>query len=311
MRKTIYFLIGVFTLVVVSCKEQQVVVTNEEPATTKFFNTNNLLNNLEELASDKYEGRKVGSKGAEMARSFIKEAFNKNEVLPFTLGYEQTFKVKVKSDSLLAINILGKIKGTAFLNKYIVISAHYDHVGIKRGQIYNGADDNASGVSALIAFAEYFKKIPPKHSVILAAFDCEEYGLKGSEYFVEHAMKDSLDMVFNINMDMISRSKAKEIYAIGQLTQKELQPLIAGVNLPDGITIPKGHEGNDGKRSWLYASDHAPFLEQNIGALYFGVDNHTDYHKPTDDFERIDKNFYINIVDIIIQAFQAIDQFYK
>lgn len=311
MRKNIHFLICVFTLIIISCKEQQVLVTNEEPANSKFFSANNLLNNLEELASDEYEGRKVGSKGSEMARSFIKEAFNENEVLPFTSGYEQAFKVKVKSDSLLAINILGEIKGTAFPNKYIVISAHYDHVGIKRGQIYNGADDNASGVSALIAFAEYFKKFPPKHSVILAAFDCEEYGLKGSEYFVEKAMKDGLDMVFNVNMDMISRSKTKEIYAIGQLTQKELQPLIAGINLPNGITIPKGHEGNDGKRNWLYASDHAAFLEQNIGALYFGVDDHVDYHEPTDDFERIDKNFYVNVVDAIIQAFQAIDQHYQ
>src|SRR5690606_18370697 len=101
------------------------------------------------------------------------------------------------------LNVLGWIKGTENPDSFIVISAHYDHEGVKKGIIYNGADDNASGVSALFSFAEYFKSNPPKHSVILAAFDAEELGLRGSKYFVENPIVPLEKIRLNINLDMV------------------------------------------------------------------------------------------------------------
>lgn len=297
----------------IACNSSKKPTTSEETVAYEQtrFDQNELLENVEELASDNYNGRAVGTQGSTKARTFIKNAWKEHNVKPFVNDFEQVFETKIKEETLNATNVLGMIEGSEFPEKYIVISAHYDHVGVKDGVVYNGADDNASGVGALIAFAEYFKKNSPKHSVILAAFDNEEYGLQGAKHFVKQAAKDSLNVAFNINMDMISRSKKNEIYAVGQLSQKELQPLIAGLELPEGISIPTGHEGNDGTRNWLYASDHAPFYRAEIPVLYFGVDDHSDYHKPTDDFDKIDKEFYIKVVEVIIKTFNAVDDFYR
>ncbi len=298
--------------VLLACNTSKKSTNSEDKSyNSTLFNQEALLDRVEELSSDQYEGRLVGTDGSKKAQEFIKSEFLKHNVKPFTLDFNQFFKTKTGTDSVLGNNLLGLIEGAQFANKYIVISAHYDHVGVRDSIVYNGADDNASGVSALIALAEYLSKNPPKHSVILAAFDNEEYGLQGAKYFVNKAKEDSLDVVFNINMDMISRSKKNEIYAVGQLSQKELQPLISGLELPADISIPTGHEGNDGTRNWLYASDHAPFYESGIPVLYFGVDDHPDYHQPSDDFENIDKDFYVKAVEVIIKTFNAVDSFYK
>lgn len=99
------------------------------------------------------------------------------KVSPLDKNYGQSFLFSTKVKSYDVENILGFIKGSKFSDEYIVISAHYGHEGIKYGKIYNGADDNASGVGALFSFAEYFKTNPPKHSIILAAFDAEELAI--------------------------------------------------------------------------------------------------------------------------------------
>ena len=165
------------------------------------------------------------------------------------------------------VNVLAEIKGTTTPEKYVVISAHYDHLGIRNNIVYNGADDNASGVSALIAFAEYLSKNPPKHSVIFAAFDAEELGLNGAKHFVSTINKSKV--ILNINMDMISRSKKNELYVSGARYHKPLKNILDSYENPTSTTLIQGHDGTDGKQDWSISSDHGPFHLANIPFFIF------------------------------------------
>ncbi|WP_282041943.1 M28 family peptidase [Winogradskyella flava] len=270
------------------------------------FNEANLLDHVEVLSSDAFEGRETGTSGNEKARAYIVEQFQKLNVKPFTDSYNQTFEYKRGEVVKTGINLVGYIKGTQYPKKYVVISAHHDHLGKKQGKIFNGADDNASGISALFSFAEVLTKNPPKHSVILVAFDAEEYGINGSSYFVE-AMKDK-SIMMNLNMDMISRSSKDELYVVGTRYSEPLTSIIGSFENPTNTKLLEGHDGTDNKDDWTYASDHGPFHKAGIPFLYFGNEDHEAYHKPDDDFETITPKFYVNAVKIIITVFKAIDR---
>lgn len=273
-----------------------------------FFNETELLGHLKILSSDLYEGRRTGTLGAERARKYIINEFHKLGVIRIKETYQQPFTFAYQGKDYAASNIIGLIKGDELPNKYIVISAHYDHEGIKSGKIYNGADDNASGLSALFAFAEYFKKYPPKHSIILAAFDGEELGLQGSEYFVKNPIVNLKNIKLNVNLDMISRSDKNELFVVGTSYNKSLKYIISNMKQSSDLKILMGHDGYDGLENWTYSSDHANFYKKNIPFLYFGVEDHKDYHEPTDDFENIQPKFYVEAVNSIISVFDKIDK---
>ncbi|WP_299884149.1 M20/M25/M40 family metallo-hydrolase [uncultured Lacinutrix sp.] len=299
---------SVFCFAIYSCKTQTTkTVTKVESNTSVYDNysytTDSLLKHIKTLSSDAFEGRRTGTAGALKAKTYIIEALNKLDVGPLGAHYEQHFKF----DKYDAVNVLGLIKGTEKNNKYIVISAHYDHEGVKNGKVYNGADDDASGVSALIAFAEHFKKNPPKHNVILAAFDAEELGLKGAYHFVKDNTIQQRNIVLNLNMDMISRSDKNELFAVGSRYYPKLKPAIDNYKKIGKANLLIGHEGLGDGDNWTYSSDHAAFHKAKIPFIYFGVADHEDYHKPTDDFERIDTVFYQDAVETILQVFKQYD----
>jgi Zn-dependent M28 family amino/carboxypeptidase len=267
-----------------------------------------LLKHLKSLSSDAFEGRRTGSQGALKARKFIINQFHSLGVKPLLNDFNQLFSFFENRKQYQGVNVLGFINGSEFSDKCIVISAHYDHQGIHNGDIFNGADDNASGVSALIAFADYFKNNPPKHSIILAAFDAEELGLQGSNYFLKNSrFFSSKKIVLNVNMDMISRSDEKELFVCGASYTKILKEVVDNFkDLPE-IKLISGHDGYDGLDNWTYSSDHANFYKTGIPFLYFGVENHKDYHEPTDTYENIHPKFYIEAVKTIISVFREID----
>ena len=271
------------------------------------FNRDWLLQHAEILSSDLFEGRRTGTQGAIKAQKYIIEQFQKLEISSLGKKFEQPFNFTNGRKQYNAVNILGLIPGTEKPEKYIVISAHYDHEGIKKGNIYNGADDNASGISALFSFAEYFKNNPPKHSVILAAFDGEELGLQGSKYFVNNSIIPSKEIIFNLNMDMISRSDNNELFAVGTSYNETLKHLIQNFKQTENVKLLTGHDGLDGKEDWTNSSDHASFHKKGIPFLYFGVVDHEDYHKPTDDFENMHPEFFQDAVGVIISVFKKID----
>jgi Zn-dependent M28 family amino/carboxypeptidase len=305
-----YLLLLLLPLLLLNCKGQQPQATqaeknkNSEALTSTYsYSTAALLNNIKTLSSDAFEGRRTGTPGAIKAKDYIIDELIKEGVKPLGENYEQQFTF----NNYNAANVLGIINGTGESNKYIVLSAHYDHEGVKNGKIYNGADDDASGVSAVIAFAEYFKTNPPKHNVILAAFDAEELGLKGAFHFVKDNTIQQRNIVLNLNMDMISRSDKNELFAVGTRYSSHLKPTIDNFETIGNVNLVIGHEGLTKGDDWTSSSDHAAFHKANIPFIYFGVADHIDYHKPTDDFERIHKQFYQDAVETIIQVFAKLD----
>jgi len=273
-----------------------------------FFCEELLLKHIKSLSSDAFEGRRTGSKGAQKTQKYIINQFYSLGVLPLIKEYKQPFGFIDKREYYEGINILGLVKGTEFPKNYIVISAHYDHEGVERGEIFNGADDNASGVSALFSFAEYFINHPPKHSIIFAAFDAEELGLHGSEYFVKSTIMNSKHIVLNLNMDMISRSDKNELFVVGASNNKDLKQILQKNQYSSKIELLMGHDGYDGLDNWIYSSDHANFHKKGIPFLYFGVEDHKDYHEPTDIFENIHPEFYVEAVKTILSVFEKVDR---
>ncbi|NAS31710.1 M20/M25/M40 family metallo-hydrolase [Flavobacteriaceae bacterium R38] len=270
------------------------------------FDEAKLLDRLKTLSSDAFEGRRTGEKGNAMAQEYIIKEFKKLNVDAFGSKYKHAFSFKAGGKEYNGVNVLAQFKGTEYPNKYVVVSAHYDHLGVKDGKVYNGADDDASGIAALFSFAEYLSKNPPKHTVVLAAFDAEELGLQGAKYFVEK-MKNTT-IVTNLNMDMISRSPKNEIYVVGTRYNKNLKAIVEKFKNPTSTKLLVGHDGTDGKQDWTYSSDHGPFHRAKIPFLYFGDEDHPGYHNPTDDFENITPEFYKNSVKIILSLFKEIDK---
>ncbi|WP_299211467.1 M20/M25/M40 family metallo-hydrolase [uncultured Dokdonia sp.] len=270
------------------------------------FDETQLLERLKTLSSDTYEGRRTGEKGNMLARAYIIKTFKELDIAPFGSRYEHPFTFEAREEVFNATNVLAHVKGTVYPNTYIVVSAHYDHLGVKDGVIYNGADDDASGIAALFSFAEYLTKNPPKHTVILAAFDAEELGLQGAHYFVDK-MKDA-NILVNLNMDMISRSVKDELYVVGTPHNKKLKAIIDTFENPTSSKVLIGHDGNDDQQDWTTASDHGAFYKEKIPFLYFGNEDHPGYHDPSDDFDDITPAFYKNAVQIILSVFIQIDQ---
>lgn len=266
-----------------------------------------LLKDVEILSSDAYEGRKTGTKGAEMTRIYIKKRFDSIglQAYPALKGFEQSFSLGKTGSQISGRNMIGYIKGKT--EQAIVISAHYDHIGIINGEIYNGADDNASGVAALLHFAEYYKKHQPNHTLIFAAFDAEEMGLQGAKAFVTNPPVALEKIALNINMDMISHNDKGELYVCGTFKYPQLKTFIT-TSVPD-IKVLRGHDDPKlGKDDWTSQSDHAAFNARNIPFLYFGVEDHKDYHQATDEYKNINKEFFVNATKAILEIINNIDR---
>lgn len=266
-----------------------------------------LLSDVEILSSDSYEGRKTDTRGAEMARAYLNKRFTAIGLPSFSelRGYEQAFSFETDKGIVNGKNMIGYVEGKT--DEVIVISAHYDHIGIINKEVYNGADDNASGVAALLKFAAYFKQNKPQHTLIFAAFDAEEMGLKGSKAFVEKPPVSLEKIKLNINMDMISRSDKDELYACGTFNHPELKKYFITTN--PTIKILFGHDDpKTGHEDWTNQSDHSSFNVKNIPFLYFGVEDHKDYHKASDDYKNINKEFFNNAATGILEIINNIDK---
>lgn len=277
----------------------------------QLFDEKTLLSNLKFLSSDSLEGRRVGSAGIAQARILIKDQFKKLKLEPVDKNYELPFEFEVRSGRQDGVNLAGVIKGSTQSDKYLVISAHYDHEGIKNEKIYNGADDNASGTSALFAIAEFFQKNKPVHNMIFVAFDAEEMGLQGAKAFVKNPPVPLNQILVNINMDMVARADNDELVACGPFFYPHLKPLIERAGSQDKIKLKFGHDDPEnfkGKENWTYSSDHGPFHTAKIPFVYFGVADHADYHQPSDDFEKVDTSTYISCVTLILKAVVEIDK---
>jgi Zn-dependent M28 family amino/carboxypeptidase len=280
---------------------------------TAQINQDSLLAHVRELASDAYEGRNTDTEGNKRAAAYITQRFEAIGLASFNdSSYIHPFQFhsRMMRQAYRANNILAYIPGKKYPAQYIVISAHYDHVGVRKDEIYNGADDNASGVGALIEIARQLQLAPLNHSVIFAAFDAEEIGLRGAQAFVEEPPVAIDSIILNVNMDMISRNAEKEVYICGTSYHPSLQQILIPLVKEDTLKVLFGHDAPKWKgiQDWTYSSDHGKFHKAGIPFLYFGVEDHDDYHRPTDDFDRIMPDFYHEVVSFILKSIKELDK---
>lgn len=119
-----------------------------------------------------------------------------------------------------ATNLVGYLKGSAEPGRFTVLTAHYDHLGVRDGLVYPGADDDASGVAAMLAAADYFARHQPRRSIFFVAFDGEEEGLQGSRYFVAHPPVELSSLALEINLDMVGRGDRNDLVVAARTTRR-------------------------------------------------------------------------------------------
>ncbi|HYE96175.1 MAG TPA: M28 family peptidase [Rubricoccaceae bacterium] len=264
------------------------------------FSAEDLLGPVRILAADSMEGRAAGTPGGARARRYLVEQFAARGLRPFGETFEHPFEG--------GVNVVGWLEGTEHPDRYLVLSAHYDHMGVMYGQIYNGADDNASGVSVLLALADYFREHPPRHSLLFAAFDAEEQVLVGARAFVADPPVPLEAIRLNVNLDMVSRGDGGELWIAGMRHYPALRPILEPAAEAAPVCVRFGHDDPAlGWDDWTASSDHGAFHQAGIPFVYFGVEDHVDYHRPTDDVERIQPAFFVGAAEAILGAVRALD----
>jgi Zn-dependent M28 family amino/carboxypeptidase len=276
-----------------------------------------LLRDLQTLSADDMEGRQIGTPGGAKARAYVIERFKASGIQEFgSQPFTFTGGRGASQAERQGVNVVGQIAGTSDPRRYIVISAHYDHIGTRNGTVFNGADDNASGTAALFALAKYFSVHKPANTLIFAAFDGEEAGLRGARAFVAKPPVDLASIVINLNMDMIGRDPNDLLYVVGTTAQPGLKPFIERIAAKAPVKLVMGHDDpakargnprNQQFEDWSGDSDHKAFCDAKIPCLYFGVEDFDQHHKATDDYETMTFAFYVRAVETMLQAVLEFD----
>jgi len=278
---------------------------------------NKLKQHIRILSADSLQGRGTGSEGERMACNYIESQFRKIELKPAgeAKGFRQSFPFKGGVHGTgtegTANNIIGFIDNGA--NETIIIGAHYDHLGMgengssldanPQGKIHNGADDNASGVAGVIEMARYFanNKKKERYNFLIITFSGEELGLFGSKYFTEHPTLDLSKVNYMINLDMVGRldpvTKSLAVSGTGtsSIWENELKKLSS-----EKLNIKTDSAG-------VGPSDHTSFYLKNIPVLHFFTGSHSDYHKPSDDWGKINYAGEKQVLELIIKLIEDLD----
>lgn len=277
------------------------------PKYIKTIKTNELSKHLYIFASDEFEGRDTGEPGQKKAAEYLREFYKKQGIISpkseFVKDYYQHIPAntypRIKKDTE---NVLAFIEGSEKPDEIVVISAHYDHVGMENGEIYNGADDDGSGNVAILEIAEAFQQamkdgFKPKRSILFLHVTAEEIGLLGSKFYTDIQPVFPLkNTIANLNIDMIGRvddahaENKNYVYLIGSdKLSTDLHNLSEMVNKKH-INLDLDYTFNDENdpNRFYYRSDHYNFAKNNIPIIFYFNGVHADYHKPTDTPDKID-----------------------
>jgi Zn-dependent M28 family amino/carboxypeptidase len=286
----------------------------EAPAAAPATAESQLIADLRILSADDMEGRDTGAPGGERARAYLVSRLEAMGVAAPPLGRLQPFSAEGRAPegtrTFNGTNILGLIPGTRVSDKYIVVTAHYDHVGMNGGEIYNGADDNASGVATVLELARRLKETPPEHNVIIALLDGEERSLLGAKHFVAVPPVPLASIALNLNFDMTARAETdSRLWVTGTYQNPTLKPLLETIQPVGGVALAFGKDTpqDTGADNWVEASDHAAFHRAGLPFLYLGVDYHADYHRPSDDFDKVDPAVFTSVTELAVASFRALD----
>ncbi len=285
------------------------------------INNKDLYKHIEVLSSDSLEGRETGKPGQKMAAEYIANQFRKIGIPPYKRKtYYQKFKVKSErhickcddcdlaffkrifksNQTIRGENVLGYIEGSDLKDELLIITAHYDHLGKHDSLIFNGADDDASGVSAALEIAEAFMLAKkdgngPRRSILIMPVSGEEKGLLGSRYYTNNPIYPLENTVANLNIDMIGRlddwhDNGNYVYLIGSdRLSYDLHNLNEKINDSYiGIDLDYRFNDKDDPNRYYYRSDHYNFAKNDIPVIFYFNGVHEDYHKPSDTIEKID-----------------------
>ena len=250
------------------------------------------------LADDRQEGRGVGTAGLERSGAYIRDAFTRAGVpaafQDFTIPRDAPAALHSNLGGVATRNVVAIIPGSspALRGELVVIGAHYDHLGMggfgaldpdSTGRVHNGADDNASGTAALLEIARLLeaRHTAPARTIVLVAFSGEELGTLGSSFFVQHAVPQPIDSLYAmLNLDMVGRLRSARLLALGSATAREFPALLDSLNTPPRFDLRASGDG------WG-PSDHAVFFATHHPVLHFFTDLHEDYHRSTDDWQKL------------------------
>jgi len=268
-----------------------------------------LRSHVRVLAHDSMGGRRTGSQGSERARRYIEREFATAGASPIGAAFAHSFTFESRTGTVRGVNVVARIPGTERSDRVIVITAHYDHLGERNGEIFNGADDNASGVAAMLAIARLFAASPPRHTIVFAALDAEESGLRGAQAFVADPPVPLSSIALNVNLDMVGRNAAGELWVAGTHHLPVLKPFVERMAADAPVRLRIGHDrpGVPGQDDWTGSSDHGAFHARGIPFLYFGVEDHADYHKESDEFAGIEPDFQLRAAGTIAAIVFALD----
>ena len=279
---------------------------------------NKIQKHIKVLSSDSLQGRGTGTEGEKMAAAYIQEEFKKIGLEPkgdqslFTQSFPFKSGMHGTGEEGKANNIVGYLDNKRELT--IIIGAHYDHLGNgdqgssldanPQGKIHNGADDNASGVAGIIELARYFKNNLKKESYnfLFICFSGEELGLLGSKFYTEHPTIDLNKTNYMLNMDMIGRldPTTNGVAVSGTGTSPVWETLLKSLS-SDILKIKTDSAG-------VGPSDHTSFYLKNIPVLHFFTGSHTDYHKPTDDWDKINYTGELEVLKLMIKLIDKLDE---
>ncbi|MBA2628034.1 MAG: M28 family peptidase [Gemmatimonadales bacterium] len=268
-----------------------------------------LIDDVRYLADDRLGGRMTGSPGADTAAAYLARRFAAAGLQAAPGGWFQTFTIAADAPTARSANVGGKVgrnvigilpgRDPALRNETIIIGAHYDHLGMggygamdapdSTGRIHNGADDNASGAASLIHIARALAAAPRARTVVFIAFSGEELGLFGSNYYVKHAVYPLDRTLAMINLDMVGRLRNDRLIVYGTATATEFPGLLDSLNTQPRFDI-KGQGDGYGP------SDQSSFFAAHRPVLHLFTDLHSDYHRTTDDWQKINADGMARIV---------------
>jgi Zn-dependent M28 family amino/carboxypeptidase len=296
---------------ILSCSSAKVTESADNSDPTKYMNTinpNDLKTHLYVVASDGMEGRETGSDGQKRAGVYLINQYKKNDI-SFPKGANSYYQnvpaafLNAKRDQGLldSENIWAFIEGSEKPNEIVVISAHYDHVGVKNGAVYNGADDDGSGTVALLEIAKAFQNAKkeghgPKRSILFLHMTGEEHGLLGSSYYSENPLFPLSNTITDINIDMIGRRDAAHantnnyVYVIGaDRLSTDLDNITATAN-KKYVQMDLDYKYNDpaDPNHFYERSDHYNFAKNGVPSVFLFNGVHADYHQKTDTPDKIE-----------------------
>ena len=270
-----------------------------------------LLADVRYLASDELAGRSIGSAGADSAAEYIARRFAAAGLQPSSQGWFQQFKVSRDAPAVAQLhlgevtgrNVIGVLPGRdpALRNEIVIVGAHYDHLGMGgagsgaldpdvTNQVHNGADDNASGAAALIHIASRLALQPPARTVVFIAFSGEELGLLGSAWYVKNPLYPLSATLAMVNMDMVGRLKNRRLVIYGVETAREFPALLDSLNWYAGFDLKKQGDGYG-------PSDQSSFYSAKRPVLHVFTDLHEDYHRTSDDWNKINADGLTRVAD--------------